>query len=209
MQIWIKHDFSEFSQSDIPIFEIVNVNNTVEVMLTSIDNGNRAQIYARDKDTLQPITSISFYQNGIYVNLPTISMGDWSCLGMLFQESLEFTNFVGKINLFGRTYFNNISYYLEESIGKKVGIVARNWGQIYEDPPTTYDWQHWRDNGTWRDVYVLDQTTTYILTPENIYQSYLGTNREVIDDDGGIHIGSYGFSAYSDTVWSQDTRKPA
>jgi hypothetical protein len=209
MQIWIKHDFSEFSQSDIPIFEIVNVNNTIEIMLTSIDNGSRAQIYARDKDTLAPITYISFYQNGIYVNLPTIRMGDWSCLGMLFQESLEFTNFVGKINLFGRTYFNNISYYLEESIGKKVGIVARNWGQVYEDPPTTYDWQHWRDSGTWRDVYVLDQTTTYILTPENIYQSYLGTNREVIDDEGGVYIGSYGFSAYSDTVWSQDTRKPA
>jgi hypothetical protein len=101
---------------------------------------------------------------------------------MLFQESLEFTNFVGKINLFGRTYFNNISYYLEESIGKRVGIVARNWGQVYEDedPPTTYDWQYWKDSGTyingvwkdatWRDVYVLNQTTTYILTPENIYQ---------------------------------------
>jgi len=77
------------------------------------------------------------------------------------------------------------------------------------------DWQYWYDeNGLllepnkWKDVYVLEEIKEYSTTPRDIYQSYVGTNISVIDDDLGMSLIDDDFYLFADQTWLGIINKP-
>lgn len=61
----------------------------------------------------------------------------------------------------------------------------------------------------WRDVYVTNEVVSFDLTPKDIYQNFVGTNRILIDDDDTLGINLDELASFSSVVWSTFEDKPA
>lgn len=212
LQLWMMNDKTSLSASAQSIFEIEYLDGTIEFLIESIDSGKRGRIYPRFKNNNTKSTSfINFYQNGSYVKNPIINMKEWNCIGILFNESLSFNNYTGKINIFSGIYYNNISYYQSQGLSLTKNINARSWQQVLDNPsppPSYLLWSNW-DGKEWKDIYILSLSNEYVISPKNMYESYVGINRNVIDDDSGFGILDSSFLAYSSISWSQQIEKPS
>lgn len=201
LQMWMMYDDKSILTESKRLFEIEYFEGIIEFIFDADLSGKRIIISARDKsDPNKDVSWIRFYQNGLHVINPVISFGEWNCLGFSFDNPLNFSGLMGKINLFANFVYNNISYYLTEGLGTIVDSVTRVWNQIYESPPTIYNWSYWTGE-TWKTLYVISETTSSSITPEDIYKVYTGTNRNVIDDGDGLIINETGFSTYTNVQW--------
>jgi hypothetical protein len=210
IQLWMKHDSPEFSVVPYPIFEIETLNKTIEFVLRSDASGKRGIILARNKKTKILEEGIIFYQNGIRVRSPIVEFNTWESLGLSFTEPLIFDNFIGYFNIFRGSTFNNISFFNLSGLGETSGIFARKWQRVLVaegDPaPANFDWDYWYDeNGTspikqWSGVYVLGETKSTVITPQDIYKTFVGTNRIIVDDGEELNFESEEISLYASSV---------
>jgi hypothetical protein len=207
LQFWMKYDPPEFPTVPYPIFEIEELGKTTEFVIRVDSSGKRGIIVARDKRTKIIKNDLVYYQNGIRVKNPIVELNSWETIGIQFDEPLIFDNIVGYFNIFRGPTFNNISYFNVTGLGETSGILARNWLRVLtEDDISNFDWEYWYDeNGNseikqWRDVYVVGETKSFIITPQDIYKSFVGTNKIVVDDGEAI------LDSESVTVYSSLTR---
>jgi hypothetical protein len=203
LQFWMKYDPPEFPSVPYSIFEIESLGKTIEFVVQSDASSKRGIIVARDKRTKLIENNLVYYQNGIRVKNFIVEFNTWESLGIEFQDPLIFDNIVGYFNIFRGPTFNNISFFNVSGLGETVGILARNWLRVFtEDDVSNFDWQYWYDeNGLspirqWRDMYVVGETKSFIITPQDIYKSFVGTNR-IIVDDGGAELDSESVTVYS------------
>lgn len=77
------------------------------------------------------------------------------------------------------------------------------------------DWKEWYDeNGVltipnkWKDLYILDESTEFSITPADIFSAYCGTNIIVSDDDTGMSLAEDYFVMFADQTWLTITQKP-
>lgn len=215
-QLWMKFDNAQFPSTTYPIFEIQSLDKTLEFVIFSDKSTERGQIVARNKRTKSIDNSVVLYKNGIQVSSLFVEKGEWNSIGLGFPEPLVFNSYVGYINLFRGATFNNVSYYPVEGLGQTDAIVPRSWLRVLTaDDIVNYDWQFWYDeNGSleikqWRDVLVLEETRETILTPEDIYKTFIGTNRVVVDDGASLFIDSDSMTLISGASWTSFSIKPA
>jgi hypothetical protein len=215
MQIWMKYDFEEFSAVFYPIFEIESKNKTIEIVVRSNLLGDKGFVFARNKATRLPENNITFYQNGIMVKNPVLDLNQWTAIGISFDEPLDFDSFSGSINVFRGTTFNNVSYYKSEGLDQTSSAILRQWRSVWKDAfENSIDWEFWHNSEideilrTWRGVYVLSDFRFFAITPEQIYKSYTGTNRILVDDNLGVNFSSDSFLIFSDVIWSRQEQKP-
>ena len=134
-----------------------------------------------------------------------------NAIGISFAEELDFSEYSsGGVSVFGEALFNNISYYLSKGLGIKTELNIRDWENVLNYDSVTRAWSFW-DSGsqTWKDIYVLGQTSSYFNTPEDIYKAYTGTNKSIIDDNLGMMFGGTQSKVYTDVSWQTITNKPA
>lgn len=159
-----------------------------------------------------PVYGSDYYQNGRYVPSPVLENNDWSVVGIVFPEPLDFSELAdGGITLFGGAVFNNISYYLEEGLGIRTNLTTRTWQGVFDADgtvPSGTTWAYWAGN-TWQYVYLLGQASSYISTPADIFDAYVGTNSEIVDDGYGLTLDHRQAQLISDATWSVYTSKPA
>jgi len=159
-----------------------------------------------------PVYGSDYYQNGRYVPSPVLDNNEWSVVGIVFPEQLDFSEFAeGGITLFGGAVFNNISYYLAEGLGTRTDLTTRTWQGVYDvdgTVPAGTTWAYWAGN-TWQYVYLLGQTSSYISSPADIYEAYVGTNSEIVDDGYGMTFDHRQAQLVSGATWSIYTSKPA
>jgi hypothetical protein len=142
---------------------------------------------------------------------PGVVGEEWNVIGMSFLDQLDFADFSeGSIDLFGNAIFNNVSFYLADGLGVKTDINIRTWENVLNYEGSTRLWSFW-DAGsqTWRDVYVLGQTTSLFSTPADIYKTYTGTNVSIVDDGMGMRFNKTSSSVYTQVLWHSLTEKPA
>ena len=152
-----------------------------------------------------------FYQNGRYVNAPKFNNNEWVCIGIVFPEQIDFSEYSGGISIYGGYLINNISYYLAEGLGIAGDIVTRSWDNVLKADgtvPAGVTWSYW-SGSDWGQVYVLEQSSTYGITPADIYNAYVGTNGSVIDDSHGVTLHESQAQIFSNASWSTYTGKPA
>ena len=210
-QLWTKYDIFAFNDIPYPIFEIEALEKTIEFIIFADSSKKRGIISARNKKTKVIESGIVFYQNGIRVKNPIIEFNEWSAIAVAFDQPLSFDSFPGYINLFRGMTFNNISFYRPTGLGETLGLINRRWLRILtSDDITNFDWEYWYDNnGTgpinqWVDLYVFDETRFASLTPADIYKSYVGTNRIVVeDDDSELVIDADTVAVLSSANWSR------
>jgi hypothetical protein len=207
LQFWMKYNTTQFPTVPYSIFEIEELGKTTEFIIRVDASGKRGTVVARDKRTRIIRNDLVYYQNGIRVKNPIVEFNSWESIGIEFDEPLIFDNIVGYFNIFRGPTFNNISYFNVTGLGETSGILARSWLRVLtEDDISNFDWEYWYDeNGNseikqWRDVYVVGETKSFIITPQDIYKSFVGTNKIVVDDGEAV------LDSESVTVYSSLTR---
>ncbi len=205
MQLAVRFDGDYFPYAPTEIFEIESKGSYIKFYMVACDpQGRRARVYAIDTKTGLIQNGIGFYWNGKVVKEPVLTLQDWGFLGINFADSLDFSYFEGAIRLTGPLLFNNISFYQSTNLQEVQNVSERPWFRVKVLNSSELDWKFW-NTGTfnWNKVLVLSETSYYGVNPEEVYKSYTGTNKIIIDDTRVLRFGNYKYTTYSDVNWNQ------
>jgi len=203
MQIWMRYDQEQFPITPTEIFEIVYKGDTIKFyMVADNPDGTRAKIYARSLNTGQAYNGLSYFINGSLVREPVLTIEEWSVLGIAFSTALNLDLFIGGINLTGPLVFNNISYYQANNLQQVQSNLTRPWLKVKTDGFTNFDWEYWINSFTWEGVLIISASDQYGVSPSEVYKTYIGTNKIIIDDDEGMMFDADKVKIYNDTTWT-------
>ena len=104
--------------------------------------------------------------------------------------------------------FNNISYYQANNLQQVQSSLTRPWLRVETDGITNFEWEFWLNNFIWEGVLVISSSELYGVNPVDVYRTYLGTNKIIIDDDEGLSIEPNELSIYSEVIWSTNVATP-
>lgn len=210
MQMAVRFDGDYFPYAPTQIFEIQSKDSYIKFYMVANDpTGRRAKIYAIDAKTGLVQDGIGFYWNGKIVKEPVITLQEWGFLGVNFSSSLNFSFFEGAVRLTGPLLFNSISYYQSTNLQEVQNIAERPWFRVKVLGSYPLDWQFW-DSGSfnWNKVLVLSETSYYGVNPSDVYKSYTGTNKIIVDDERPVRFAEYSYTVFKDIVWNQFTVDP-
>jgi hypothetical protein len=208
-QIWMRYDDDQFPSIPTELFEIDYKGDTIKFyMVADSEKGTRARIYAKSQSTGLAFNGIAYYWNGALVREPVVTVKEWGVLGIAFGTALNFDAYLGGINLTGPMLFNNIAYYQANNLQQVQSTITRPWLKVKTDGATNYQWQYWLNNFTWEGVLVVEASDLYGVNPSDVYRSYLGTNKIIIDDSEGMIFDAEKLRLYSDTDWQTVVKIP-
>jgi len=209
-QTWYRNDNSKFESTPTQFFEIKHKNETIKFYVQSTNTeGSRAKIFAINDSTGEATNGISYYINGSVVREPVLTIKEWSIIGISFNNSLIFDSYIGSVNVNGPGVFNNVSYYKTNNLQQIQSNITRPWTKVKQDGATNFDWQYWDTNYTWNGMLVVSTSETYGVNPSEIYKTYIGTNKIIIDDGQGMTFDSNKIKVYKDASWSSSIVTPA
>lgn len=144
MHFWLNYNERYQFNSQKNIMSILLKNNEIiKIYLSPTDNGKRAKIsaYLLSGGIETPYTNIKFYQNGILLDNPYIRPLVWSMITFSFNNSIDFSNFIGQIEIHPGILFNNFVLY-ESSIENRVDDIFESHlglsNIVAEDNSTLY-----------------------------------------------------------------------
>jgi hypothetical protein len=210
MQMAVRFDGDYFPYAPTQIFEIQSKDSYLKFYMVANDpTGRRAKIYAIDAKTGLVQDGIGFYWNGKLVKEPVITLQEWGFLGINFLNSLDFSFFEGALRLTGPLLFNSVSYYQSTNLQEVQNISERPWFRVKVLNNEGLDWEFWdRPSFNWNKVLVLSETSYYGVNPSNVYKSYTGTNKIIVDDDRPIKFKDYAYTVFTDVTWNQFVQDP-
>ena len=178
MQIWVKYSDLVVPSTAKTLFSVESSDRSMDFNVVTDGSSDRMVLTSAD-------TGLRFYQDGAPVIHPYIERDIWTAIGIDFIPSLEFSD-VGSINLMPGAFFNNIVYYKASALQMEYINVYRYWEQVRHSVVDGSDiaWSAW-ESDTWDKVWKLSSNTLGISI-DNIYKSYVGTNRVVVDDGAGV-----------------------
>jgi hypothetical protein len=204
MQMAVRFDGDYFPYAPTEIFEVQSKDSYIKFYMVACDpSGRRAKIYAIDTRTGLIQDGIGFYWNGRIVKEPIVTLQEWGFLGINFANSLNFSYFEGAIRLTGPMLFNNISFYQSTNLQEVQNVAERPWFRVKILGGYELDWSFWGGSFVWNKVLVLSETSYYGVNPVEVYKSYTGTNKIIVDDDMVLSFGNYTYTAYTEVNWNQ------
>ena len=210
MQMAVRFDGDYFPYAPTQIFEIQSKDSYIKFYMVACDpTGRRAKIYAIDAKTGLVQNGIAFYWNGKIVKEPIITLQEWGFLGINFADALNFAFFEGAVRLTGPLLFNSISYYQSTNLQEVQKISERPWFRVKVLGAYGLDWEFW-DSGSfnWNKVLILSETSYYGVNPSDVYKSYTGTNKIIVDDERPVSLGEYTYTVFTDVNWNQFVQDP-
>ena len=206
MQIWYRYDESEFPGEPTQLFEISYKGENIQFYIVANNLlGDRAKVFAINKETGQTYNEVTYFLNGKIVREPVLTAKEWSVIGLRFANSLDFDSYLGAINLNGPGVFNNISHYKSTDLQQVQRTITRPWLRVKTQGLTNFDWQYWLNSYLWEGMLSISQYEIYGVSPENVYKAYTGTNKIIIDDNDGLTIDADKLKVYSAISWSSNT----
>jgi hypothetical protein len=211
MQMAVRFDGDYFPYAPTQIFEIESKDSYIKFYMVANDpSGRRAKIYAIDAKTGLVQNGIGFYWNGKVVKEPIITLQEWGFLGINFLNSLNFSFFEGAVRLTGPLLFNSISYYQSTNLQEVQNVAERPWFRVKVLGSYPLDWEFWDSPSfNWNNVLVLSETSYYGVDPSDVYKSYTGTNKIIVDDERTVDFGEYSYTIFTDVKWNQFVETPA
>jgi hypothetical protein len=207
LQMFTRCDLYAFPQNPVKIFEIDYKDDILDfyVQANSV-TGQRGLIFARLRSTGQETSNIFYYLNGKAVRQPVINIQEWYVIGISFDESLNFNNYSGKINLKYLMMFNNISVYQ----GTNTQIIQRFIYNTWQEIEDAYLWNQLATTKNWNNVLIKSTNIQYIVDPSSVYKSYIGTNKVIVDDySDDLNIISDSLRSYTQATWQTYVINPA
>ncbi len=214
MQMLVRYDEDFFPITPIKVLDIQGRKDEIQIFLVATSpNGNRAKLYAVNAKTGKLDANVAFYLNGRITKDATLNIKEWATIGISFSSILDVSLVTGGIKINGPLLINNISYYQSTSLQEQQETENRIWQEILDGVgQTDLIWDYW-DSFIWNDVLVLTSTSLYGVNPGEIYKSYTGTNKIIIDDfvpnDDAPNLfvfRDYEYRVYSGIVWSATVR---
>jgi hypothetical protein len=207
-QLWIKYNQKEFPATATEIFEINYKNGVLKFYIQANSSDlNRGKIFVLTETGI-PYNGIGFYLNGILVKEPVLSLKDWHAIGISFLIPISFDSYLGNINITGPATFNNLAYYQANSLQEIQSKENRPWFKVLNDGSAALDWQFWFNNFTWDGMLVISSSNFYGINPKDIFKTYMGTNKIIIDDGEGLVHQSEKIKVYTDIEWSTTVSTP-
>jgi len=202
LQAFIRYGQERFPTTPEQIFEIESKDTYIKFFIVANDSsGQRARIYGINAKTGRFENGIAFYWNGKIVREPVITLSDWGVLGISFPRILDFDSYVGGFRVTGPVLINNVSQYQSTNLQEIQRQTLRSWFTAKYDNPDTYDWDFWNEDYTWNGVLVFSSSTYFGVNPSDIYKTYTGTNKIIIDDDRPLRITNYEYNNYQGVTW--------
>ena len=209
LQMWMRYDDRQFPATPVELFEVKYRSDTIKFyFVADSETGDRARIYAKSVTTGEDYSGISYYWNGKLVREPVATRNQWGVLGVGFSSALNFDSFLGGINLNGPFVFNNIAFYQANNLQQVQSTLVRPWQQVITDGITSYDWEYWVNSSTWEGVLVIGRSDLYGVNPSDVYNTYIGTNKIIFDDDEGLTVDADKVKVYTDTTWTIQVGTP-
>jgi hypothetical protein len=172
------------------------------------ETGQRGRVYAKNKSDNSDFQGISYYINGTLVREPVLTIKEWSALGINFGEAVNFDLFIGSINLNSPALFNNVAYYQANNLQQLQSKINRPWLKVKQEGLTNRNWSFWLNNYTWEGVLVISASALYGVNAQDVYKTYIGTNKIIIDDESGMIFDADKMKIYNDTTWSISVGSP-
>jgi hypothetical protein len=208
-QTWYRNNNTSFGSDPVQLFEINYKNETIKFYTKATSpSGSRAKIYAINNSTGEEVNGISYYINGSIVREPVVTIKEWTIIGISFGSPLIFDSFLGSINVNGPGVFNNISYYQATDLQQIQSVITRPWANVKSEDGTNFDWQYWLTNYSWNGMLVISTSSTYGVNPSEIYKTYIGTNKIIVDDGEGMVLDSDKLKIYDAVEWSTSVVTP-
>jgi hypothetical protein len=202
-QVWMRYDQDAFPITPTEIFEVEYKADTIKFyMVADNPDGTRARIYAMSQATNSLYNGISYFLNGSIVREPVLTIKEWGVLGIAFANALNFDLFLGAINLTGPLVFNNIAFYQANNLQQVQSNLLRPWLKVETDGVTSFDWEYWLNSFNWEGVLVISASDLYGVLPSDVYKTYIGTNKIIIDDQEGMVFDAEKLKVYNDTTWT-------
>ena len=209
VQMWMRYDERQFPETPVELFDIKYRSDTIKFyFVADSETGERARIYAKSLETGQDFSGISYYWNGKLVREPVATRNEWGVLGIGFSNALLYDLFLGSINLNGQFTFNNIAFYQANNLQQVQSTLTRPWQQVITDGITNYEWEYWLNSSTWEGVLVIGASELYGVNPADVYNTYIGTNKIIFDDEEGLVIDANKIKVYTDTTWTIQVGTP-
>ena len=209
VQMWMKYDKEKFTLDPVELFQIDYKADTIKFyMVADSETGLRAKIFAKSQNTGLDVNGLTYYWNGNLVKDPIMTIKEWGSLGIGFSQALNFDAYLGSINLNGQAVFNNIAYYQANNLQQVQSTITRSWLGVKTDGTLNFDWDYWFNNFNWQGVLVIGQTDIYGVNPSDVYKTYIGTNKIIIDDGDGMSLNSDALGVYSETQWTVSVGTP-
>ena len=208
-QLAMRYEKDQFPAKQTELFEIQSNNKYVKFYLEPIGSTRkRAKIVAFNALTNALETGISFYLNGNLVRNPVITAKEWAMIGIGFANTLNFDNFAGAIRLTGPVVFNNISHYQSTNLQQVQNVTTRPWLRVRFLGISELDWAFWESAYTWEDVLIIASTSYYGVDPQDIYKTYTGTNKFIVDDSREFRLSDYEYTYRNNVIAQTQTIKP-
>ena len=206
LQAALRYDKDFFPAAPTQVFEIESNNIFLKFFMVATDqNGQRAKLYAVNGNTGKIEDGIAFYWNGNIVKEPVLTVKQWGFLGISFSTLLDFRNNVGAIRINGPILINNISHYQSTNLQEVQKVAVRPWFKVKYDGPIDLDWNYWHPPYLWNGILVLSSTSYYGVEPDDIYKSFIGTNKIIVDDSSIFMFNKYQYNMYQDISWQQNS----
>ena len=208
MQIFARCDLYAFPENPVKIFEVNHKFDSIDFYIKAdLEAPDRGLIFAKLRSTDSEITSLTYYLNGKVVRSPVVNIQEWFVLGISFENDLIFNYYAGSVKLRYLMTFNTISVYQGTTLQVIQRLVTRNWQEIKDEGPT---WNDWYTAGNWNNVLIRSKNSKYIVDPSNVYNSYIGTNKIIVDDfDNSFGINTENITVYQDATWQNYVITPA
>jgi hypothetical protein len=208
MQLWLRYDQDVFPETATEIFEINHKDGTLRFYIQANSSSmDRARVFVLNENGIE-YNGVAFYLNGNLVREPVLSLKEWSSIGISFLTSLVYNSYLGNINITGPVLFNNLAYYQANSLQEVESRTFRPWIKVLTDGITTFDWQFWRNNFNWEGMLVIGSSEFYGINPLDIYKTYIGTNKIIVDDGEGLVYQPEKLKIYSEIEWSSTIATP-
>jgi hypothetical protein len=208
MQLWTRYDQDTFPSTPTELFEINHKSGSIKFYIQANSSlGDRGKIFALNQNGIE-YNGLSFYLNGNLVREPVLSIKEWSTIGISFLTPLTFDSYLGSINITGPAIFNNIAYYQASSLQEVESRTIRPWFKVLTDGVTVFDWQFWFNNFTWDGMLIVGSSQFYGINPSDIYKTYIGTNKIIVDDGEGLIYQPEKLKVYTEIEWSTTVSTP-
>lgn len=205
-QVAIRYDEDFFPFAPTEIFQIESRNSLLKFYLVANHpSGKRAKIYAVDAKTGKLENGIAFYWNGKIVKDPNITIKQWGMLGISFSNTLILNNYVGAFRITGPILVNMLSHYQSTNLQEVQQITTRPWLKVKSSGSLDFDWEYWDMSYIWNGVLVLASRSYYGVDPSDIYKTYTGTNKIIVDDTRALTLNSYEYNVLKDISWQTQT----
>lgn len=203
VQLWMMPYFDEFDQVAVELFEINYKADTIKFYIQPVgDDTKRARIFAKNQSTGEFFNGLTYYWNGALVREPFLTVKEWGSLGIRFSTALNFDLYLGGININGPVMFNNIAFYQANNLQLIQTNLTRPWLLVKTDSIEEFKWLYWFNNFIWEGVLIISSSDRYGVNPGDIYKTYIGTNKIIVDDNEGLLVDSDRLKIYNDTTWA-------